>query len=143
MNNDLNSVQGIKPEQTNQYKAMGNSTHYQNTAMPRPQVVQQNTNLQQTPIQNMNQHSYYEQEKTQDNKAEAMAAVSNLNKEEAMEDALSHTTQYSPFELPKQEVNQEIKKTSKTGVFMFFGLIFLIMLLFILFLPQIFKLFGW
>lgn len=73
-----------------------------------------------------------------------MAAVANLNKEEAMEEALSHTTQYSPFEAPKQEVNQEVKKDANNkSAYIFIGIIFLIMLLFIIFLPQISKLFGW
>lgn len=72
-----------------------------------------------------------------------MSAVANLNKEEAMEEALSHTTQYSPFEAPKQEVNQEVKKTSNKNAYIFIGIIFAIMLLFIIFLPQISKLFGW
>ena len=72
-----------------------------------------------------------------------MSAVANLNKEEAMEEALSHTTQYSPFEAPKQEVNQEVKKTSNKNAYIFIGIIFAIMLLFIIFLPQISKSFGW
>ena len=70
-------------------------------------------------------------------------AVSNLNKEEAMEEALSHTNQYSPFEAPKQEVNKEVKKTSNKGAYIFIGIIFAILLLFIIFLPQISKLIGW
>ena len=70
-------------------------------------------------------------------------AVSNLNKEEAMEEALSHTNQYSPFEAPKQEVNKEVKKTNNKGAYIFIGIIFAILLLFIIFLPQISKLIGW
>ena len=46
------------------------------------------------------------------NTVDPISVVTNLNKEEAMEEALSHTTQYSPFEVPKQEVNQEAKKTN-------------------------------
>ena len=72
-----------------------------------------------------------------------MEAVSNLNKDEAMEEALSHTNQYSPFEAPKQEVNKETKKTNNKSAYIFIGIIFAIMLLFIIFLPQISKLFGW
>ena len=75
--------------------------------------------------------------------ANSMAAVSNLNKDEAMEEALSHTNQYSPFEAPKQEVNQEVKKTSNKGAYILIGAILVIMLLFIVFLPQISKIFGW
>ena len=65
------------------------------------------------------------------------------NKEEAMEEALSHTNQYSPFEAPKQEVNKEVKKTNNKGAYIFIGIIFAILLLFIIFLPQISKLIGW
>ena len=77
------------------------------------------------------------------NNVDPMSAVANLNKDEAMEEALSHTTQYSPFEAPKQEVNQEVKKTSNKNAYIFIGIIFAIMLLFIIFLPQISSLFGW
>ena len=75
--------------------------------------------------------------------ANPMEAVSNLNKEEAMEEALSHTNQYSPFEAPKQEVNQEVKKTNNKGAYILIGIILIIMILFIIFLPQISKLLGW
>ena len=79
----------------------------------------------------------------QEANVDPMSAVANLNKDEAMEEALSHTTQYSPFEAPKQEVNQEVKKTSNKNAYIFIGIIFAIMLLFIIFLPQISNLFGW
>ena len=72
-----------------------------------------------------------------------MNAVANLNKDEAMEEALSHTNQYTPFEATKQEVNQEVKKTNNKSAYVFIGIIFAIMLLFIIFLPQISNLFGW
>ena len=77
------------------------------------------------------------------NNVNPMAAVENLNKEDAMEEALSHTNQYSPFEAPKQEVNKDVKRTSNKGAYILIGIIFIIMLLFIIFLPQISKLFGW
>ena len=77
------------------------------------------------------------------NTVDPISVVTNLNKEEAMEEALSHTTQYSPFEVPKQEVNQEAKKTNSKSGYIFIIVIFIIMLLFIIFLPQISKLFGW
>ena len=77
------------------------------------------------------------------NNTDPMSAVANLNKDEAMEEALSHTTQYSPFEASKQEVNQEVKKENNKSAYIFIGIIFAIMLLFIIFLPQISNLFGW
>ena len=67
----------------------------------------------------------------------------NLNKEDIMEEALSHTNQYSPFEAPKQEVNMEVKKSNNKGAYILIAIIMLVMLLFIIFLPQISKLFGW
>ena len=79
----------------------------------------------------------------QANDVNPMAAVSNLNKEDAMEEALSHTNQYSPFEAPKQEVNHEVKKNNNKGAYILIGIILVVMLLFIIFLPQISKLFGW
>lgn len=71
-----------------------------------------------------------------------MAAVANLNKEEAMEEALSHTTQYSPFQVEQQVVNQTTKKGNNKKAYAFIGIIAAIMALFILLLPYISKLFG-
>ena len=97
------------------------------------------------PVENMNTVASINQTVSeQSTQTDPIAAVANLNKEEAMEDALSHTTQYSPFEAPKQEVNQDVKKKSNNkSVYIFISIIFVIMLLFIIFLPQISKLFGW
>lgn len=77
------------------------------------------------------------------NNVDPISVVANLNKDEAMEEALSHTTQYSPFEVPKQEVNQEVDKKNNKSIYIFIGVIFAIMALFIFFLPQISNLFGW
>ncbi len=77
------------------------------------------------------------------NNVDPISVVANLNKDEAMEEALSHTTQYSPFEVPKQEVNQEVNKKNNKSIYIFIGVIFAIMALFIFFLPQISNLFGW
>lgn len=77
------------------------------------------------------------------NKVDHMAAVSNLNKEEAMEEALSHTNQYTPFEVPKQEVIDTPKKENPKSAYIIIAVIVIIMALFIVFLPQISKLFGW
>lgn len=72
-----------------------------------------------------------------------MAAVANLNKEEAMEEALSHTNQYTPFEAPKQEVIEAPKKENSKSAYIFLAIVIVIMALFIAFLPQISKMFGW
>lgn len=72
-----------------------------------------------------------------------MAAVASLNKEEAMEEALSHTNQYTPFEVPKQEVAPAQKTESSKSAYILMIVIVVIMALFIIFLPQISKLFGW
>ena len=80
---------------------------------------------------------------TQTNTVDPMAAVNNLNKEDAMEEALSHTNQYTPFELPKQEVIETPKKESSKSAYVLIAIIVIIMAVFIAFLPQISKLFGW
>lgn len=73
-----------------------------------------------------------------------MAAVANLNREEAMEEALSHTNQYTAFEAPKQEVIKEQKKQNPKASLILIIIIAVIMALFIFFLPQISKLLlGW
>lgn len=77
------------------------------------------------------------------NTVDPMAAVASLNKEEAMEEALSHTNQYTPFEVPKQEVSTTSKKENSKSAYILLGVILGIMALFIFFLPQISKLFGW
>lgn len=73
---------------------------------------------------------------------ESIQKVSNLNKEDAMEEALSHTNQYTPFEIQQEEVNQETNFMSNKKALIFLGVILGIMLLFIIFLPQISKLIG-
>lgn len=121
----------VAPTDSNAYMSQPNvgqvvQNNTMNTSTPQGQFVQNPQNSQPVQMQ-----------------PDPMSAVANLNKEEAMEEALSHTTQYSPFEAPKQEVNQEVKKTSNKNAYIFIGIIFAIMLLFIIFLPQISKLFGW
>jgi len=73
---------------------------------------------------------------------ESIDKVSNLNKEDAMEEALSHTNQYTPFEVQQEEVNQETSIMSSKKTLIFLGIIFAIMLLFIIFLPQISEFIG-
>ena len=85
--------------------------------------------------------SEYVAQVQQDNQ-DSMEKISNLNKEDAMEEALSHTNQYSPFEAPQEEVNQEVNMMSNKKALVFLGVILGIMLLFIIFLPQISKLIG-
>lgn len=93
-----------------------------------------NNNLYDTNGQNFQQMN---------NQVDPMAAVANLNKEEAMEEALAHTNQYTPFEIPKQEVIDAPKQSDSKSTYILIGVIILIMALFITFLPQISKLFGW
>lgn len=101
------------------------------------------------PNNSMNQPVYNTQNSMTNNfsqnqtNVDPMAAVANLNKEEAMEEALSHTNQYTPFEAPKQEVLETTKKESNKSAYILIGIIVVIMALFILFLPQISKMFGW
>lgn len=72
-----------------------------------------------------------------------IAAVTNLNKEEAMEEALSHTTQYSPFQAQVAEIKPEVEQANNKKAIIMIGVIVAIIALFIVFLPQISNLFGW
>ncbi len=58
--------------------------------------------------------------------------------QEVMEDALSHTTQYSPFEAPVSEIKEEAQEENKS-VLMFIVILAVIIGAFILFLPTIVK----
>ena len=69
--------------------------------------------------------------------------ISNINTEEVMEEALSHTNQYTPFEVPKQEIIETPKQENPKSSYILIIVILIIMALFIIFLPQISKLFGW
>ena len=75
--------------------------------------------------------------------AQSVEMISNLNKEDAMEEALSHTNQYTPFEVQQEEVNQEVSFMSNKKAIIFLGVIFAIMLAFIILLPQISNWIGW
>ena len=113
-----------------------NYSFYQESSQPSQmaQVPYQQTNYQQP--------TYQAQESQPKN---PMDVVTSLNKEEAMEEALSHTTQFSPFEISKEEVREEVEKNKKSDkkTLTFMIVIFILLILFIIFLPQISKLFGW
>lgn len=99
--------------------------YYQQPTQPAPQPMPQAYQQpQQTPI-------------------DPMAAVTNLNKEEAMEEALSHTTQYSPFQAQVVEIKPELEQANNKKAYIVIGIIVAIIALFIIFLPQISNLFGW
>ena len=113
-----------------------NYSFYQESSQP--------SQMAQAPYQQTNyqQPTYQAQESQPKN---LMDVVTSLNKEEAMEEALSHTTQFSPFEIPKEEVKEEVEKNKKSDkkTLTFMIVIFILLILFIIFLPQISKLFGW
>ena len=119
----------------NMYDNMNNTngmnTQPQNFSGNNPQVTNTNTTL------NAYGQSY------QQPQPDPMAALANLSKEDAMEAALSHTNKYTPFEAQKQEILEEPKKENSKSVWLFLGIIFAVLLLFIIFLPQISNLFGW
>ncbi len=149
MNNEVNNINNstqpnvpnptVNVNQTPTGQVQSINSAPQNQTIVQPQTA--NSTLQSTPMVEPATNSA-PQENSQTN-VDPMSAVANLNKDEAMEEALSHTTQYSPFEAPKQEVNHEVKKKSNKSAYIFIGIIFAIMLLFIIFLPQISSLFGW
>ncbi len=72
----------------------------------------------------------------------SMDVMNNLNKQEAMEEALSRTNKYSPFEAPVSEIVEEEKQEDK-NILVFVIILAVIMSLFIFFLPQISNLLGW
>ena len=113
-----------------------NYSFYQESSQP--------SQMAQAPYQQTNyqQPTYQAQESQPKN---PMDVVTSLNKEEAMEEALSHTTQFSPFEIPKEEVKEDVEKNKKSDkkTLTFMIVIFILLILFIIFLPQISKLFGW
>ena len=82
-----------------------NYSFYQESSQP--------SQMAQAPYQQTNyqQPTYQAQESQPKN---LMDVVTSLNKEEAMEEALSHTTQFSPFEIPKEEVKEEVEKNKKS-----------------------------
>ena len=125
MNDDLNKLNGLNNQSPFEVPAMP-------TAEPQPMAAAEPQSMAAAEPQPM-----------PDNTINPMTAVENLNKEEAMEEALSHTNQYSPFEVQPQEVNKDVKRSSNKGAYILIIVIFVIMLLFIIFLPQISKLFGW
>lgn len=59
-----------------------------------------------------------------------------LNRENLMEEALSHTTKYSPFVLPKEEEVEEPEKENK-GRIAFIIILFAILFLAVLLIPKI------
>jgi len=112
-----------------------------NTSGTNPQTSNVNGNNPQ--INNKNTMTSAYGQVYQAPQSDPMVAVANLSKEDAMEAALSHTNQYTPFEVPKQEVLEEPKKENSKSVWLFLGIIFAVLLLFIILLPQISNLFGW
>ena len=158
MNNDLNNTYGVNNDSTLDPTRESNPT-IEPTPMPAvepnsvpamgPTPVQTAEPVSMpamgpTPVQTAEPASMPEVQPTP---VQTMGPTSmpeiNLNKEDIMEEALSHTNQYSPFEAPKQEVNMEVKKSNNKGAYILIAIIMLVMLLFIIFLPQISKLFGW
>ncbi len=145
----------VQPQQANMMTGTNKDETVSNTVPPvtQPQPsttvnTMNNFNKDET-VANTNQYSTVANvvsptaQPQQTSTVNPMDAMANLNKEEAMEEALSHTNQYSPFKVSENEVNKEVKKTSNKSAYLFIGIIFVIMLLFIIFLPQISKLFGW
>lgn len=74
---------------------------------------------------------------------EPVNVAPNLNKEEIMEEALSRTNQYTPFEAPKTDTQEPHGKENNKKTMIFLIAIFVIMIAFILLLPVISKMFGW
>lgn len=140
MNQTTQPVYGSQNVATNANPTVQNSTY---SAPVQQQAPSYAAPVQPTPVQNAQQAYTAPTPTNTQQSVNPMAAVANLNKEEAMEEALSHTNQYTPFEVPKQEVLETPKKESNKSAYILFGIIIVIMALFIIFLPQISKMFGW
>jgi len=133
--NGMNNGQTSQPTYNNPYSTQPVNNTNQNVAAPTMSAqptqptytapyVQPNTNMASQTV-------------------DPMAAVTSLNKEDAMEEALSHTNQYTPFEAPKQDVVAETNNGNSKAGYILMIVIAIIMALFIIFLPQISNLFGW
>lgn len=119
----------------------------QNYQQPVQQAYPQQPMYQQNPQQVSMQQNYQQPTQTVSQPVQPtvdpMAAVTNLNKEEAMEEALSHTTQYSPFQAQVAEIKPEVEQANNKKAIIMIAVIVAIIALFIVFLPQISNLFGW
>lgn len=129
-NSNMNPTQPVNNQMNNYNTQMSSSSMIQQPAYGTSSQMPNNTYANQTSMQNTTN-------------VNPMAAVANLNKEEAMEEALSHTNQYTPFEAPKQEILETPKNETNKSAYILIVVIVIIMALFILFLPQISKMFGW
>lgn len=138
--------------ENNVYNNVNNNTGFNNTPVDNTNAMYNSTNnmySQSTASTgnatyvNPNVSTQAPQVNTASSQVDHMNAVSNLNKEEAMEEALSHTNQYTPFQMPKQEVINTPKKENSKSAYILIAVIVIIMALFIVFLPQISKLLGW
>lgn len=136
----------VQPQPTTNVQAQGyaQTTYaqpvYQQPAQayPRQPVYQQNPQ----PMYQQSTQTYQQPVQPQPT-VDVVAAVTNLNKEEAMEEALSHTTQYSPFQAQVAEIKPEVEQANNKKAIIMIGIIVAIIALFIVFLPQISNLFGW
>lgn len=134
------NTQPVQPQPTTNAQSQGYTQNqyaqpaYQQVAQP---TYPQNQPVYQQPTQTVSQPVQMQAQ------VDPMAAVTNLNKEEAMEEALSHTTQYSPFQAQVAEIKPEVEQANNKKAIIMIGIIVAIIALFIVFLPQISSLFGW
>ena len=133
--NGMNNGQTSQPTYNNPYSTQPVNNANQNVAAP---------NVNPQPAQPTYAAPYVQPNNSMANQpVDPMAAVTSLNKEDAMEEALSHTNQYTPFEAPKQDVVEQSNNGSSKSGYILMIIIAIIMALFIIFLPQISNLFGW
>ena len=134
--NGMNNGQPSQPAYNNPYSGQPINNTNQNAGMASPTMNMQPTQPSYTTYSQENVNATTQT-------VDPMATVNSLNKEDAMEDALSHTNQYTPFEAPKQEVKVETNSGNSKSGYILMIVIAIIMALFIIFLPQISNLFGW
>lgn len=136
MNNNENNI----------YNNMSNTTGYNNMNTNVNNTTgysNMNTSVNNTASNMNNNMGYINPQVNSVDAGNSVTSVSNINKEEVMEEALSHTNQYTPFEIPKQEVIEAPKQENPKSAYILIIVIVIIMALFIVFLPQISKLLGW
>jgi len=137
------NTQPVQPQPTTNAQTQGYSQnpYQQPMYQPSAQTYANQANYQQTMQQAYTGQPVYQQNPQP--QVDVVAAVTNLNKEEAMEEALSHTTQYSPFQAQVAEIKPEVEQANNKKAIIMIAIIVAIIALFIVFLPQISNLFGW
>lgn len=119
-------------EDTSMFKAQDNNEIEKESLLTSQKMDYESPYIkeEQTPL-------YTTEKETKENYTSSMESVDmELNRENIMEEALSHTTKYSPFVLPKEEEKEEVENENK-GSIVFIIVLFAILFLAVLLIPKI------